>query len=163
MNIDIHQVRMMLGLAARYVAVCLPLLALWEIAQLPLYTILAERGTQGSVVATLHCTLGDALIAFVTIIATLFASLVMSCFRRINLIALTTVLLSLAITVVIEWLSVRSGRWSYSALMPIDPWLGIGLSPLLQWLAIPAIGVVILRVRLRRWLAELAHATKAAL
>ncbi len=155
MNTDVRSLRNMLALATRYVAICLPLFAVWEIAQLPLYTILAERGVRASVLSALHCTIGDAMIAFFAIGAALMAGLFLPCMRRFSRIALTTVLLGLVTTVAIEWLSVQSGRWGYSGLMPVDPWLSIGLSPLLQWLVIPVVGVRVLGVRLRQWFADL--------
>ena len=43
------------ALAAIYAAVSLPLFAIWEVAQLPLYTVLEERGWRASVWAALHC------------------------------------------------------------------------------------------------------------
>lgn len=49
--------------AARYLAAMLALNLVWEVAQLPLYTLWVE-GTPGEIAfAVLHCTGGDALIA----------------------------------------------------------------------------------------------------
>jgi hypothetical protein len=45
-----------------YVAVLVPLMLVWETAQMPLYT-LWQTGTVGEIAyAIVHCTLGDALI-----------------------------------------------------------------------------------------------------
>jgi hypothetical protein len=48
----------------------------------------------------------------------------------------------LAYTGYSEWLNatVRQ-RCAYSDLMPVIPWLGLGLSPMLQWLAIPSLAL----------------------
>lgn len=54
-----------------------------------------------------------------------------------------TILLGLAYTLFSEWLNVNvRGSWAYSALMPLVPlgFFSIGLSPLLQWLVVPASG-----------------------
>lgn len=38
----------------------------------------------------------------------------------------------------LEWISLRGGRWSYLPAMPVEPMLGLGLAPILQWLILPA-------------------------
>jgi hypothetical protein len=41
-----------------------------------------------------------------------------------------------------EWLNATVRQsWRYSDLMPIIPWLGLGLSPMLQWLVIPSLAL----------------------
>lgn len=53
----------------------------------------------------------------------------------------------------LEGLSVRLGRWAYLPSMPVDPILGLGLAPILQWLVIPATSAAIARhLALRRGL-----------
>jgi hypothetical protein len=43
-------------------------------------------------------------------------------------------------TIYSEWLNVNvRGSWAYSPLMPTVPFLGTGLSPLLQWLIVPTL------------------------
>lgn len=153
-----NALRSLLEMALRYVAVCLPLFVIWEVAQLPLYTLWTERDASEIAYSVLHCTFGDALIAFFTIDTALLAALWFSRWRTPGLIAFATVLLGLMTTAAIEWTSVAKGRWSYSELMPVDPWLGIGLSPILQWLLIPALALLLLRERLRQWIAGLGEA-----
>jgi len=53
-----------------------------------------------------------------------------------------------AYTIYSDWASttVRTA-WPYNALMPVLPWLGTGLAPLLQWVVVPSLA---LRVALRR-------------
>jgi len=50
--------------------------------------------------------------------------------------------LGAAYTVYSEWLNtgVRMA-WAYSELMPVVPGIGTGLSPLLQWLVLPPLGL----------------------
>lgn len=56
-----------------------------------------------------------------------------------------------AITALIEWLALRGlwlGGWEYSRLMPIIPGLGLGLSPLAQWIVLPLMAVWFVRRQL---------------
>lgn len=47
-------------------------------------------------------------------------------------------LAGVAFTVYSEWVNVNvRGSWGYSDLMPTVPVLGTGLSPLMQWIAVP--------------------------
>lgn len=114
----------------------------WEFLQLPLYTIW-KTGTLGEqAFAALHCTLGDVLIAATT----LATSLVLFGdrhwpWRRSWPVISVTIFTGLAYTVFSEWLNVEvRASWTYSEWMPVVPVLGlnIGLSPLLQWVVVPA-------------------------
>src|SRR5215213_9612223 len=58
-----------LCVAGAYAGVATSLFAAWEIAQLPLYTIWRERSFAQNIAAALHCTLGDAVIAFLAFLA----------------------------------------------------------------------------------------------
>lgn len=49
-------------------------------------------------------------------------------------------------TILLEWHAVYwTGRWAYSDLMPIVPFLGIGVVPILQWLVLPPAVLYFLR------------------
>ena len=55
------------GAAARYLAIAVPEHLVWELLQLPLYTIWHD-GRAGEIArAVIHCTAGDALIAVATL------------------------------------------------------------------------------------------------
>lgn len=56
-------------------------------------------------------------------------------------VAAVAVTLGLAYTVYSEWRNVAVGSWAYSQLMPVVPLLDTGLSPLLQWLIVPVVGL----------------------
>jgi hypothetical protein len=59
--------------------------------------------------------------------------------RNYGRVALLTILFGIAYTVFSEWLNVSvRGSWAYAADMPVVPWLGTGLSPILQWIVVPA-------------------------
>lgn len=50
------------------------------------------------------------------------------------------VAIGLAITIAIEIIATRfdgAFSWRYTPAMPVTPWLGIGLAPLLMWLVVP--------------------------
>ena len=50
----------------------------------------------------------------------------------------------LAMTIVIEFLALRSGRWSYARDMPVV--FGIGVLPLAQWIVLPLIALGVFRL-----------------
>ncbi len=131
-----------------YLLFVIPANLVWEIAHLPLYTIWKEPLGRRAF-AIFHCTLGDALIATATLVIAIvtFGSgawpLGAPQFRRV---AAVTIVMAVGYTIYSEWLniSVRRG-WAYSDLMPTLPWIGTGLSPVLQWIVVPAVGFAIAR------------------
>ncbi len=53
-------------------------------------------------------------------------------------VAALTIGFDVAYTIFSEWLNiVVRETWAYSDLMPVAPVIGTGLSPLLQWVAVP--------------------------
>ena len=125
----------------RYLAVIAVGNLLWEFAHMPLYT-LWRTGTVGEIVsAALHCTGGDVLIGMAALVLALVAvgSSVWPRERFLP-VAVAAMVLGLGYTVFSEWLNTGVRRtWAYSDLMPVLPWLGTGLSPLAQWLVVPAL------------------------
>ena len=117
----------------------------WEIAHVRLYAIWSEVDAPGIAWAVLHCTLGDGLIALGMFV---LAGLVL---RRPDWPSTRpwaggaiVVLGSVCYTVWSEWYNVyRAGSWAYASSMPLV--FGIGLSPLLQWVALPPLMVVAYR------------------
>lgn len=127
----------------RYFAFVIPAHFAWEFAHIPLYTIWRE-GTAGEIVfAVFHCTGGDALIATSTLVlALLFAGAGWpedrGAFRRV---AALTIVFGVGYTIFSEWLNiVIRAAWAYTELMPVVPVIDTGLTPLLQWIAIPTAG-----------------------
>lgn len=115
----------------------------WETAQLPLYAIW-RTGTPGELAfAVVHCTGGDILIAF----SSLLLSLVLTGSdewprRRFGQVAALAVGFGVGYTIFSEWLNiVVRESWQYSELMFVVPVINTGLSPLLQWIIIPAVGL----------------------
>jgi LemA protein len=114
---------------------------LWEFAQMPLFT-LGQTGTPREIIlAGLHCTAGDVLIAA----AALLAALVVVGDpqwpgSRFVMVAATSVAIGVGYTLLSEYLNtVVRQIWAYSELMPTLPRLGTGLAPLAQWLVIPPV------------------------
>jgi hypothetical protein len=130
----------------RWTALAAGLHLFWELAQLPLYTIYRQGDLPALTYAVAHCTAGDALIALVTylVTATITRSLSWPHTRPWAGLAIA-VLAGVAYTAFSEWRNVyRLGYWAYTDAMPLV--LGIGLSPLMQWVVVPALIVVGLRL-----------------
>lgn len=126
----------------RYFAVIIPASLIWEFAHMPLYTIWNEGTWGGIVFAAVHCTGGDIQIAMSALMLTLMLigrgwPHVAATRRSVTVL---TVVFGLGYTLFSEWLNiVIRAAWAYSDLMPIIPILDAGLSPVLQWIAIPLV------------------------
>ena len=140
--------------AARRFVACgyLPRLAaldlVWEIAQLPLYSLWTEASFACKAFAIVHCTLGDVLIGAASLALALILGreqeLATWHWRRIVVLML---LLGPGYTIFSEWLNTALFRWAYSDLMPTLDLVGVrvGLSPLLQWLVLPPLALHVAR------------------
>lgn len=122
----------------------------WEIAHVRLYTIWTEADAVSIAGAVLHCSLGDVVIALA-----MFALAGVALWRvdwptsRPWTGGVIVVIGAVAYTAWSEWYNVyRAGNWGYTTSMPTI--LGIGLSPLLQWLILPPLMVVAYRTLVRR-------------
>lgn len=124
---------------AVYLAGSAGLHLIWEIVQLPLYTIW-RTGTHFEIAfAVIHCTAGDVIIAAVSLVAAivLFGNRTWPP-RRWLPVVVATLVFGITITIYFEWLNTTVRKtWAYSDLMPTVPMLGTGLSPLLQWVVVP--------------------------
>jgi hypothetical protein len=121
----------------------------WEFLQLPLYTIWSTGTAQEQAFAVMHCTVGDLLIALSTLALALIIAGDHSWPRgRFWPVAILAIIFGAAYTAFSEWLNVvvRASR-TYSGWMPVISLFGlnIGLSPLLQWLVLPAAAFKITR------------------
>jgi hypothetical protein len=137
------------GFLRRYVAATFALNLIWEFAQLPLYALWKSGSAGALVTSPLHCTVGDAMIATLVLIVAL---LILGNSRwpqdRYGVVATAAVALGFTYTVYSEWMNVYVRKsWGYSELMPTV--VGIGVSPLLQWLIIPTAVFAYLRDRER--------------
>lgn len=118
---------------------------LWEIAQLPFYTIWSTGTVREQVIAIVHCTAGDVVIATVAIVLALV--LVADSNWPANRFwptAAATLMGGVAYTGFSEWLNtVVRTSWSYSEWMPVLDLFGfrLGLTPVLQWVVVPALAM----------------------
>jgi hypothetical protein len=123
----------------RYLGVSLAAHFCWEILQLPLYTLWSAGTLRQQAFAVLHCTLGDAIIAGLSLLLAL-ALFAPATWPRgsVSRVYFASLAFAVGYTIYSEWLntSVR-GNWAYSDLMPLVPVTGTGLAPLLQWIVVP--------------------------
>ncbi len=118
---------------------------IWEFAHMPLYT-LWEEGTKAQIILYgLHCTAGDGIIAFSSLIIALlitgrresWLSSILA-FKRTVYLAM---LFGVSYTIFSEYLNTEIRQsWAYTSAMPTIPVFGTGLSPFLQWLILPGLG-----------------------
>jgi uncharacterized membrane protein len=118
---------------------CLALCSLlWELAQLPLYTLWEEARPGWIAFSVAHCTAGDILIGAAALILALILSRAGEPANwHTTRVSLLTVVLTVSYTLASEWLNLGQGNWGYSPWMPVLPWIGVGLAPLLQWVVVP--------------------------
>ena len=137
--------------ALRYVPLLGVLNLLWEIAQLPLYTLWEESPPPFVAYAVVHCTLGDVAIGTLALLIALIATRARAVETwRWRQVALFLVIPAVGYTALSEWINtVARAGWAYSALMPVVNFGGfeIGLSPLAQWLVIPPVALWLARRR----------------
>ena len=128
----------------RYLAASMALHLVWEIVQLPLYTIWSESMAKRAF-AVLHCTIGDLMIAGLSLLLALaFAARADWPRSGTRSVWLLLLIFGVGYTAYSEWLNVSvRGSWAYAPLMPTLPGLGTGLSPLLQWIVIPGAALAI--------------------
>lgn len=122
----------------------------WEILQLPLYTIWFEGTAAQIAFAVVHCTGGDLLIASAALLAALlvFGHGWPASFAAYRNTAAAAIVIGAAYTIFSEWLNVSvRAAWAYSPWMPQLPPFGTGLSPLAQWLIVPAVAFLWARPR----------------
>ena len=105
---------------------------LWEIAQVPLYTIWQTAKPGELAFAIMHCTAGDAIIAGTSLLAGL-AAMGSANWPANRPVAGCTILIGLGYTIYSEFLNTTIRHsWAYTDLMPVVPGLRIGLAPLAQ-------------------------------
>lgn len=117
----------------------------WEFLQVPLFAGMPEAAHWDAIKTCTRAALGDALIM---LIAYWTVGLVVR--NRSWVLAPSTartcmfVAIGVVITISIERLAIAGmwlAGWRYSSLMPIVPGIGVGLSPLLQWVVLPPLVV----------------------
>ena len=126
--------------ALRFLAALAVLNLLWEVAQLPFYTLWRSDSWAEIVFAITHCTVGDVLIGIFSAAGAVFITGMCWPTTPRTHIAFTGdfIAIGLGYTIFSEWFNVMVQKnWAYSAMMPVIPPLGTGLLPMLQWLIVP--------------------------
>ena len=118
----------------------------WEMAQAKWFSSMAGLPFWTGTLVCLRATVGDLAITLVSFFA---AAAVARTFpwpiHHLTAGAVVVFLaVGLAITVAVEIVAVRTGRWSYADAMPTL--FGIGVLPLAQWIVLPLIALVVFRV-----------------
>lgn len=116
----------------------------WEFLQVPFFSGMPAAEHWDGVVTCTRATLGDAVIMLVAYECVSLRAgrywLLRPTWSRVG----SFVAAGLVITVVIEKLAVSGlwmGGWSYAERMVIVPLLGVGLTPVLQWLLLPPLAI----------------------
>lgn len=118
----------------------------WEFLQVPFFKGLPKSGHWEGIITCTRATVGDALITLIAFWAMTAIWRDRWWFMRANALQVTVFAgIGLLITVVLEHLATRSTHalwgWRYSDIMPVVPGIGVGLTPLLQWLVLPPLVV----------------------
>jgi hypothetical protein len=127
----------------RYLGVSLVAHLGWETLQLPLYTLWSTGTLRQQAFAIVHCTLGDAMIAGLSLLLAL-AVFAQAAWPRASVTRVYWASLAFGVgyTIYSEWLNINvRGSWAYSDLMPVVPVIGTGLAPLLQWFVVPTLAL----------------------
>lgn len=138
-----------LGALRNYAVASTVLHFVWEVLQLPLYTIWTTGTFFEIAFAVLHCTAGDLMIASLSLlIALLTVGHVMWPSEKFAAVMAAALAIGIGYTVYSEWMNTTVRKtWEYSELMPTVPLLGTGLAPLMQWMIVPTIGFWTIRHR----------------
>ena len=120
---------------------------LWEMAQLPLYTLWRTEAVRPIFRAVLHCTAGDIVIATVTLVVALTTvGNARWPDERAIAVATAVIVTGVAYAIGSEYVNTALRRsWAYTEWMPTLPWIGTGLSPLAQRLVVPSIALASVR------------------
>ncbi len=115
----------------------------WEFIQVPFFQAMPEMAHWDAILFCSRAAGGDALIAlaaFWTVAAVgqnRFWILQPGWRQIVGFIAV-----GVLITILFEWHATEiAGRWAYAEQMPVLPFLGTGLLPLMQWILLPPIVV----------------------
>jgi hypothetical protein len=124
----------------------------WEFLQVPLFERMPQTQHWDAVKACSRTAAGDAVIALAAYGAVALTLRNRDWVVKPTLAAtLSFTALGALATVAIERLALSGlwvERWAYSSLMPVVPGLGVGLSPVLQWLVLPPLVVWVVRRQL---------------
>ncbi len=112
---------------------------IWELVQMPLFAGAADFVPYQTIFHCMKATLGDVVISLVA-----FAGACRIARSRTWIISMNKsdivcfLAIGLVITIVFELLATGPlNRWEYGELMPVIPVIGIGVTPVAQWVILP--------------------------
>ena len=119
----------------------------WEILQAPLFARMPVMSHWQATLVCLKATFGDVGIALASFAAGALSDKSWSWFAKPSRMAFAAYLATgIVITIAFEWYAVYwAGRWAYSDLMPLFPFVQVGLAPVLQWVFMPIAVIYFLR------------------
>lgn len=121
---------------------------MWEVLQKPLFFAMAEMTPRQSALQCLAYSFRDGLmlVAMFWIVALLAGSRkwATTASRRHVLAFIATGLLW---TFLLEMYHLRRGDWTYSRQMPLLPVVGVGVVPVLQWVFLPPLVLLVVRIQ----------------
>ncbi len=117
----------------------------WEIFQMFLYAD-HTSGLGDFIFVHVRASLGDVVLFGIIYAfgALLFQSRIWF-LRKTNSAYFFTMLCGFAVALVVEKYALATGRWQYTDLMPIIPFLKVGLSPILQMTILPLLTIILLQ------------------
>lgn len=131
------------------VLVAAPLHLVWERAHVVLYTGYGDLGAPLPV--WLYATTGDVLYTLLGVVAAALAGISLTSSRAWSVseyVSLTCI--GACIAVLVEYKAQYLGLWAYTPAMPVFPFSGLGVSPLLQMMLLSPLSVLITRALLLR-------------
>lgn len=95
----------------------------------------------------LHCTLGDVAISLGSFWLVSLACRTRRWLFRINRLKIFGfIMVGVIYTIISELVNVNIYKsWDYNQMMPIIPWIKVGLTPVLQWIIIPPVVIFLVR------------------
>jgi Na+-transporting NADH:ubiquinone oxidoreductase subunit NqrB len=119
----------------------------WEMLHMPLYLEMSYRGVY-SWIACFFPTLGDANIVVIIWFVGFLQFKDVWWFKNGSLLRnLLIIGLGFGITFILELHALKTGRWVYSTLMPVIPFLNVGISPIFQMTILPLVVFYLVNVR----------------
>lgn len=124
--------------------------ATWEWIQSPFFVdITTDLNT--IIWYCIHCTLGDTLLLLVGFILISVYHKNMNWIYHVHLRHYTILsVFGFSYTLISEYINVYiKHNWSYSQIMPLLPFINVGLVPLVQWIILPPVIVFITKRQIR--------------
>jgi hypothetical protein len=121
----------------------------WEVLQTPFFIDISSD-INTIVWFRLHCTFGDVMISLgcFWLVALIFKSRVWLLHpNKLNVFLFTAFGIGYTIFSEIKSVTIKD-FWGYSDLMPVIPFIGVGVVPLIQWIVIPPLIVFFVRRQL---------------